>query len=174
MTFNYKNSAVPLLAFSLFAAMPSCFALDSWEFKTGKGESVIVKKGLFGTKAIKVQDRLGNSYESDKSFLGRKKNKVSFFGNGVSVEKNILGKNNVSGATILGDKIETKRSWFGLGPRRTTVDISGVTNLAEQFLTNKKSPSNGTSPPLPGVQSDIGLRTDLDNQGHLIPAVPKN
>lgn len=162
MTFKInRNLALSLLVFTSFSATVPCMALDSWEFKTGKGESVIVKKGLFGTKAIKVQDRLGNAYESDKSFFGKKKNKISVFGNGVSVEKNIFGKNNINGSSILGDKIESRRSWFGLGPRRTSVDVSGVTSLAERFLTNKKSPAPTSSPFDSGTQSDIGLGSGI-------------
>jgi len=145
-----KSTFVVASLATLISAIPASFALDTWEFKTGKGESVFVKKGLFGTKAVKVQDRLGNGYESDNGFFGQKKNAVSVFGNGVSVEKNIFGRNSVKASSILGDKIETKRSWFGLGPRRTSVDISGVTSLAEKLMTKKQAPM-GLSTPSPSA-----------------------
>ncbi len=164
MLFRNKSIfAAVALSISFAAAVPSAFALDTWEFKTGKGESVMVKKGLFGTKTVRLQDRLGNGYESDKSFFGKKKNAVSILGNGVSVEKNIFGRSSIKGSTLLGDRIETKRSWFGLGPRRTSVDISGVTGLAEKLLTNKQALGglSATSPAQglvdPKTYSDIGL-----------------
>lgn len=160
--------AVVLLC-SFISATPASLALDTWEFKTGKGESVLVKKGLFGTKTVRMKDRLGNGFEFDNSFLGSKKNSVNFFGNGVSVEKNILGRSSIQGSTMLGDKIETKRSWFGLGPRRTSIDASGVTNLAEKLLTKKQAPVGLSSPghPMgladPKTYSDIGL--DSNSRG---------
>ncbi len=170
MLFRNKSIFSALtLAISIAVASPSAFALDTWEFKTGKGESVMVKKGLFGTKTVKLQDRLGNGYESDKSFFGKKKNAVSILGNGVSVEKNIFGRNSIKGSSLLGDRIETKRSWFGLGPRHTSVDISGVSALAEKLLIKKQSPGglSAISPSQglvdPKTYSDIGL--DLNALG---------
>lgn len=140
------SSVVALLVTSFVSAIPASFALDTWEFKTGKGESVLVKKGLFGTKTVKLKDRMGNGYESDNGFWGSKKNSVSFLGNGVTIEKNVLGRNSIQASSILGDKIETKRSWFGLGPRRTYIDASGVTNLAEQLLKKQTSSQNSATP----------------------------
>lgn len=167
MLFRNKSIfATVALSISVVATSPCAFALDTWEFKTGKGESVVVKKGIFGTKTIRLQDRLGNGYESDKSFLGKKKNAVSILGNGVSVEKNIFGRSSIKGSSLFGDKIETKRSWFGLGPRRSSVDISGVTGLAEKLLTKRQVPGglSATSPAQglvdPKTYSDIGLESD--------------
>lgn len=173
---NESIFAAVTLTISVIAASPSAFALDTWEFKTGKGESVMVKKGLFGTKTVKLQDRLGNGYESDKSFFGKKKNAVSILGNGVSVEKNIFGRNSIKGSSLLGDRIETKRSWFGLGPRRTSVDISGVTGLAEKLLTKKQALGglSATSPAQglvdPKTYSDIGLDPNSMGQNGANPA----
>ncbi len=164
----HKSSSVAAVLTTLFiSTIQAGYALDTWEFKTGKGESVLVKKGLFGTKTVRLKDRLGNGYESDNSFLGSKKNTVSVFGNGVSVEKNIFGRNSIQASTILGDKIETKRSWFGLGPRRTSIDVSGVTSLAEKLLIKNQAPIGFVSPGEtqglvdPKTYSDIGLDSKL-------------
>ena len=177
MLFRNKSIfAAVALTISVVAASPSAFALDTWEFKTGKGESVIVKKGLFGTKTVKLQDRLGNGYESDKSFFGKKKNAVSILGNGVSVEKNIFGRSSIKGSSLLGDRIETKRSWFGLGPRHISVDISGVTGLAQKLLTGKQAPGglSAASPAQglvdPKTYSDIGLDQNSMGQNGASPA----
>lgn len=174
----HKSSSVAAVLTTLFiSTIQAGYALDTWEFKTGKGESVLVKKGLFGTKTVRLKDRLGNGYESDNSFLGSKKNTVSVFGNGVSVEKNIFGRNSIQASTILGDKIETKRSWFGLGPRRTSIDVSGVTSLAEKLLIKKQAPVGLSSPG--GAQglvdsktySDIGLDSKLQGPSGENPAI---
>ena len=164
---NKSTMAVSLFGLSLYLAAPSCLALDTWEFQTGKGETIRVKKGLFGTKAIKVQDRLGNKYETDNGFFGTKKNEVRFLGNGISVEKDIFGRKSYIGSSILGDKVESKRSWFGLGPRKTTVNVSGVTSLAEQLLGKKNS--GPSFAPNSGTQTDNGLRTGGIPQENPVP-----
>ncbi|MCW5822752.1 MAG: hypothetical protein KIT34_08100 [Cyanobacteria bacterium TGS_CYA1] len=174
--FNKSALIFATLAISFVSFTQASYALDTWEFKTGKGESVLVKKGLFGTRTVRLQDRLGNGYESDNSFFGSKKNAVSIMGNGVSVEKNIFGRNSIQGSTILGDRIQTKRSWFGLGPRKTSIDVSGVTSLAEKLLTKKQAPLGLSSPaPTKGLvdqktYSDIGLDSNLEGQSGGNPA----
>jgi hypothetical protein len=143
------------------AASQAAQARNNIELTDGKGETVVVKQGLFGNNTYAAQDRLGNKVVSKKGLFGTKSKGVSILGNTVETKKGLFGSKSYSGTTILGDKFETKRTWFGLGPRKTTVDLSGVSTLANQLVkkrsttaaapvsvTDPTTASDATVPPL--------------------------
>jgi hypothetical protein len=105
------------------------------DVRTGFGEEVMVKHGLFGTTDTEVKDRLGDAYE-DKNGLFSSEQGVNFLGNSYVKHKGLLSGTTVEGRSIFGDRIESKKSFFGLGPRKTTVDLSGVGSIVQQ-VTNK-------------------------------------
>jgi len=130
------------LAFSLMAIVASSLPAQAWgsfDVKLGKGEEVKVKKGLFGNKNLALKDRLGDQIEDSQGILGNKHQKVQFLGNGVEVNQGVLGNKSIAAGTILGDKFETRRSFFGLGPRTTHVDLSGASALAGQLFAHKSA-----------------------------------
>lgn len=129
------------------ASSQSAQARNNIELTDGKGETVVVKQGLFGNNTYAVQDRLGNKVVSKKGIFGTKAKGVSILGNTVETKKGLFGSKTYSGTTILGDKFETKRTWFGLGPRKTTVDLSGVSGLASQLV--KKRSTTAAAPVAP-------------------------
>ncbi|MBA4077976.1 MAG: hypothetical protein C0508_23305 [Cyanobacteria bacterium PR.023] len=110
------------------------------QVKSGQGEELKVKHSLFGRKNIVVQDRLGDQIEHQTGLVGSKA-KVQILGNGYESKTGILGNKSYKISTILGDKVETKKTWFGLGRRKTTVDLSGTTGLVNQVLQTKVAKS---------------------------------
>jgi hypothetical protein len=110
------------------------------QVKSGQGEEFKVKHSLFGRKNIVVQDRLGDQIEHQTGLVGSKA-KVQILGNGYESKTGIFGNKSYKISTILGDKVETKKTWFGLGRRKTTVDLSGTTGLVNQVLQTKVAKS---------------------------------
>ena len=131
------------------------------EVKSGQGEEFSVQHNLFGRKSFVAQDRLGNKVERSKGLLGNDKTDVQILGNGYETKKSILGNKSTKVTTLLGDKVETKKSWFGLGRRKTTVDLSGTAGLINSAFSKKKGaasmlpPSDFSSLPAPSPESSI-------------------
>jgi hypothetical protein len=107
------------------------------EVKSGQGEEFNIKHNLFGRQNIVLNDRLGNKFEQRTGLLGDSKANVQVLGNAIESDKGIFGNKSYKVSTILGDKVETRRSWFGLGRRKTTVDLSGTAGLVSQLLNGK-------------------------------------
>lgn len=141
-----KTNLTFICAVILFASATSQAAQagNNIELTDGKGEALVVKQDLFGNNTYAAQDRLGNKVVSKKGLFGTKSKGVSILGNTVETKTGLFGGKSYSGTTILGDKFETKRTWFGLGPRKTTVDLSGVSSLASQLL--KKRSTTASAP----------------------------
>jgi hypothetical protein len=137
---SLKTGLSGLFALALVAIFaPGASADGDFEVKTGQGESFSIQHNLFGGKSYSAQDRLGNKIENKKGLLGNSKVDVSLLGNEYQRDKGILGGKSTRVSTMLGDEFQTKRSWFGLGRRKTTVNLSGTTNLINQALSRRKS-----------------------------------
>jgi hypothetical protein len=132
---------------TLLIASPAAFGWGTVDIKTGKGEEVQVKKGFFGNEKFVMQDRMGDHVVKSRGILGNKHDEVSVMGNGASYNRNIFGVKSVAGGDMLGDKFESHRMLFGLGPRITKVDVSGATGVAEHLF------SGGLSGMGPGMSS---------------------
>lgn len=138
-----RNASLYIALVLAFSLAPQSQAKNNVEVVSGKGESLEVRDGLFGSK-IKVQDRFGNKVESGSGWFGSNKKEVKVLGNSFETKKGIFGGRSYKATSILGDKIETKRTWFGLGPRKTTVDLSGVSAVAGSLLKSKKADAKPT------------------------------
>jgi len=156
-----SNLYASCLTLSLLAFVAVCQPAQAWgsfDVKLGKGEEVKVNHGLFGNKNLAVKDRLGDQIEDSQGIFGNKHQKVQLLGNGVEVNQGVFGNKSYSGGTILGDKFATKRSFFGLGPRTTHVDLSGTSALASQLFASKVklkgASSFGTDAPGKGQNLD--------------------
>ena len=139
---SIKNRALGALAVITFAstAGEQAFAQSGdIQVKSGQGEEFNIKHNLFGRQNVALHDRLGNKFEHQTGLLGDSKANVQVLGNGYEAKKGIFGRKSYKVSTILGDKVETKRSWFGLGRRKTTVDLSGTAGLVNQVLKEKVS-----------------------------------
>lgn len=135
---NYSGLALALVSFCLIAHAPAALAGGDFEVKTGQGESFEIKHNLFGKKSFSAQDRLGNKIENKKGLLGNGKTDVSLLGNEFQREKGLLGGKSTRVSTMFGDEIQTKRSWFGLGRRKTKINLSGTAGLINQALAKRR------------------------------------
>lgn len=125
-----------MLATALSASLSPALARDSdWTIKTGQGEEIAIRNGLFGGKSKVVKDRLGNKYETKKGFFGSNKTDVQVLGNTYKKKKGIFGSSKSETSTIFGDKVSTKKGLFGR--RSTTIDLSGSANILQGFVNSK-------------------------------------
>lgn len=129
--------ALVVLTVALVTVEPAFAQGGDIEVKSGQGEVFNSKHKLFGRQNVVAHDRLGNKFEHQTGLLGDSKTNVQVLGNGLVAEKGMFGNKSYTASTILGDKVETKRSWFGLGRRKTTVDLSGTAGLVNQLLNVK-------------------------------------
>lgn len=132
-------AALAVLTIAAATVEPALAQGSDIQVKSGQGEEFNIKHNLFGRKHLAAQDRLGNKIERQTGLLGDSKANVQVLGNGYEAKKGIFGNKSYKVSTVLGDKVETKRSWFGLGRRKTTVDLSGTAGLVNQVLKEKVS-----------------------------------
>lgn len=124
-----KRSAFSFtLALVLAVSLMPAAQAQNWSIKTGSGDEITIKNGIFGNKSKVVKDRLGNKYESSRGLFGGTGTEVSLLGNTYSTKKGLFGTREIEAQSILGDSIKTKKGWL-LGRRTTTVDARGVTGL---------------------------------------------
>ncbi len=165
------------LVIAISSASPLAFASNNLTIKSGGGEELTVKNGLFGGSQKIVKDRFGNGYESKKGWFGTKKAKVSVLGNHVEKKKGLLGSTEVEATSILGDKVTTKKGLFG--NRKTTVELGGVSSMIGQLFKKKPAPTLSV-PQTPMSSSSQGTieASPVDLQSNQIPqadsAVPSN
>ena len=131
--------AALVATFGVSSLTESALAWGSLDVKLGPGEEVQAKSGFFGNKKFAAHDRLGDSVEHSRGIFGNKHEEASILGNGASYNRNIFGSKSVSGGDMLGDKFESHRMLFGLGPRVTRADFSGGIGMAEQMIGGGKS-----------------------------------
>lgn len=141
-----------VLAFGFSNVTAAQAQVSNWNIKTGFGDEITIKNGIFGNKTKVVKDRLGNKYESKKGILGNTETGVSLLGNSYSKKKGLFGTKETEVTSILGDSIKTKKGWFGR--RSTTIDASGVSNLIGSAIQGAKKKASG-----------VGLVPDVSSFG---------
>lgn len=176
-----KNLVLALSILGLLAAAPSVYAKDkpgSININDGFGEQFVINNGYFGTKSVGFQDRLGNAYVNKKGLFGTKDKEVKFLGNGYRKKKGILGGTQVEATSMLGDSIQSKKTWFGLGRRKTNVNLGGVSSVVQQFAANHFAKdrlpmpdANGNVAPDNALDAAAGLSTPKPDNG-LVPMEP--
>lgn len=120
-------SLIPFTLSSSVYARGNDFAISD-----GQGEMLQVKNPLFGKKVRVVKDRLGDGFAQRQGILGGSDSEYSVLGNKVQKHKGILGNSEMSGSTIFGDRIVSRKGIFGR--RKTAVDISGSSNLIKSLI----------------------------------------
>lgn len=137
--------ALPLLL-SLIFVSPALARGNDWTITDGMGEELQVKNGFFGKKKTIVKDRMGNGFKKETGLLGGTTTEASVLGNGFKKKKGIFGGSDISGSTIFGDTVQTKKGIFGR--RKTTVDLSGTSKLVQSFF-GPKQPARTLQPVMP-------------------------
>lgn len=89
-------------------ASPS-FALGNNLSITNGKEEFTIKKGLFGSKKKVIKDRFGDKYESKQGWFGTSQSSAAVLGNGYTRKKGLFGTSEITGSTMLGDTIKTKK-----------------------------------------------------------------
>jgi len=158
-----------MLLISLSLAPAANADTSNWNIKTGFGDEITIKNGIFGNKKRVVKDRLGDKYETSRGLFGGTNTEVNLLGNSYSKKKGVFGTRETEVKSILGDSIKTKKGWFGR--RTTTVDASGVTSLIGSAIgraTKKPVPPSMPGGFAPDV-STFGSQSAIDG---LSPAMP--
>ena len=70
---------------------------------TGAGDGLSIKHGWFGTRDVKVKDRLGDQFERKKGLFSRK-TEANLLGNQVETKKGLLSGTTVNASDMFGDQ----------------------------------------------------------------------
>ncbi len=137
------------------------FDLSGWgntSLKTGSGDEITIKNGLFGNKTRVVKDRLGDKYVSKRGLLGNTDNEIGVFGNSYSKKRGIFGTKETEVKTLFGDSLKTKKNIFGY--RTTQVDASGLNSLVSAAIQGMRA-----KPMPPLHDSSLGAIPPIGTQG---------
>lgn len=142
-----KFSLLAFVTISFLSPVSVSARGNDFTITDGQGEEIQVKNPLFGKKVKVIKDRMGNGYAQEKGLLGSKDTELKLLGNKMQHHKGLLGNSELSGSTIFGDKIVSKKGIFGR--RKTTVDVSGTAGLIKSFFGGSSSASTMPLPILP-------------------------
>ncbi|MBS1957002.1 MAG: hypothetical protein JST89_22625 [Cyanobacteria bacterium SZAS-4] len=116
----------------------------NYNITDGYGDGFAIHHGLFGLTSQKgVQDRLGNHYVKENGLFSNQTD-VNFLGNKYQRKHGLIGGTQVGMSDMLGDSIQSKKTWFGLGRRQTNVNLSGVGGIVQSFIGGKMGGGSGT------------------------------
>lgn len=137
------------------------FDLTSWgstSLKTGSGDEITIKNGLFGNKTRVVKDRLGDKYVSKRGLLGNTDNEIGILGNSYSKKKGIFGTKETEVTTLFGDSLKTKKNIFGY--RSTQINAGGISSLVSSAIQGMR-----TKPMVPLHDPNLGANPPIGTQG---------
>lgn len=153
-----------LSALSLGSVAPASAGPSYFDFKTGFGDEIVVKRGWLGSKETVVKDRIGDKYVNKKGLLGNTEFTAGILGNSYTKKKGVFGRREVQVKSLLGDSITYKKGWF---TRRADVDATGISSLIGQGINTLKGTMLSPQQ-IPGIGFDPniqGLQSGLDPQG---------
>ena len=92
-------------------------------------------------KGMQAQDALGDSFGYKKGLFGiNRTTEGSVLGNGLKIHHGLISGTSVDAQSMFGDKVKS-RKFLGIGPRITTVDLSGVHGVAANLLHHSATPN---------------------------------
>src|ERR1700733_6500339 len=126
--------AVTLISLNVWG-QPAHAGWGTFTMTDGNGDGVKYKHSLLGQKSMEAEDKLGDSYVRKRGLLGvNRETGASVLGNGFDVKHGLVSGKTFKAGDIFGDSIKSKKSFFGFGPRNTTVDVHGMGNVVHGFL----------------------------------------
>ena len=153
-----NGAILALIAIATMAA-PALARKNDLIIRDGQGEELQMRHGFFGRGTTVVKDRLGDGYATHTGLFGTKQQQFGLLGNTFERKQGLLGGSSISGGTIFGDRVQTKRGIFG---RRTTmVDVSGSSNVLKTLWqqhgaqlmgkTQAVAPATPVAPVMPSI-----------------------
>ncbi len=131
------NIALSLAALVTLQSAALARGGGNYNITDGYGDGFAIHHGLFGLTSQKgVQDRLGNHYVKENGLFSNKTD-VNFLGNKYQRKHGLVGGTQVGVSDMLGDSIQSRKTWFGLGRRQTNVNLSGVGGIVQSFIGGK-------------------------------------
>ncbi len=125
--------------------LPAFAGWGTFTMTDGNGDGVKYKHSLLGQRSMQAEDKLGDSYVHKRGLLGiNRETGASVLGNGFDVKHGLVSGKTYKASDILGDSFKSKKSFFGLGPRNTTVDVHGMGNVVHSYL-HRSEPGMGYS-----------------------------
>lgn len=130
-----KLAALLCCSISMVPSVAMAFDPGNLTIKSGSGEEITYKKGMFGKNQVLVKDRIGNKYEKKKSMFGGRSKEVSLLGNQYKSSHSVLG-DKAEGRSFFGDTVTVKKGAFGR--KSTEVDLSGITGVVKGLMGSKE------------------------------------
>jgi len=131
------NIALSLAALATLQSAALARGGGNYNITDGYGDGFAIHHGLFGlTEQKGVQDRLGNHYVKEQGLFSNGTD-VNFLGNKYQRKHGLIGGTKVGVSDMLGDSIQSHKTWFGLGRRQTNVNLSGVGGIVQSFIGGK-------------------------------------
>lgn len=138
------NIALSLAALATLQSAALARGGGNYNITDGYGDGFAIHHGLFGlTEQKGVQDRLGNHYVKENGLFSNGTD-VNFLGNKYQRKHGLIGGTQVGLSDMLGDSVQSHKTWFGLGRRQTNVNLSGVGGIVQSFIGGKMGGKSGT------------------------------
>lgn len=129
-------------------------------------------------KGFQAQDQLGDSFGYKKGLFGiNRTTEGSVLGNGVKIHHGLISGTSVDAQSMFGDTVKSHK-FMKIGPRITTVNLQGVSGLANSMMHHSASPSfaptgnGGFNGPAIGSNPDAQMRPEAApmSQGPVDPS----
>lgn len=118
-------------------------------------------------KGFQAQDQLGDSFGYKKGLFGiNRTTEGSVLGNGVKIHHGLISGTSVDAQSMFGDTVKSHK-FLKIGPRITTVNLQGVSGLANSMMHHSASPSfspagnGGFNGPAIGSNPDAQMRPEV-------------
>lgn len=131
-----KGLKIALGLTAMFALQSAALARSggNWNITDGYGDGFVIHHGLFNMNEQKgVQDRLGDKYVKSRGLFSNS-TEANFLGNKYERKHGLIGGTQMAAQDMMGDSIESRKTWFGLGRRQTNVNLSGVGGIVQGFI----------------------------------------
>ena len=145
---KFLKSMIVLAAVAGVAPGAMAHKVSDLAVTDGMGEGMMIKHGFLGIgKTTEAQDRLGDGFIK-KNGLFEQESGANLLGNKFMKKKGLIGGTQLQASDILGDRMSSHKTWFGLGRRQTEMNLSGVSGVMQSLVGHKFSSGGPTGAPL--------------------------
>lgn len=144
------NIALTLAALVSIQSAALAHSGGNWNISDGYGDGFVVHHSLFNLSEQRgVQDRLGDKYIKSHGIFSNS-TQANFLGNKYERKHGLIGGTQVGMQDMMGDRISSHKTLFGLGRRQTNVNLSGMGGIVQSFIGGRmggRGPTIGSLDP---------------------------
>ena len=175
MNRKYAIYALATLVSCTLMARPANAGWGKLTVTDGAGDGLEMHQYPLGLgKGMQAQDQLGDSFGYKKGLFGvNRTTEGSVLGNGLKIHHGLISGTSVDAQSMFGDTVKSHK-FLKIGPRITTVNLSGVHGVASSLLNHSATPNfmpsaNGgyTGPAMSANPGESVMRTPES-----LPAMP--